>query len=286
MTDKATYDVFISYSRKDTAIANQVVAALERAGITFFIDRQGIGGGMEFPAVLANAIKHSTIFLFLASRNSYTSKFTQSEIVYAFNKMAKQDIIPYIIDGSTMPDELEFTFSAINWRRIEDHPIDTVLIDDILTKLGRQRRAESRPAQSDTAATGTTTTAGPAPARIVYKPHWLSTIAIKIGYASMELLGASSIVFLLAGEVNRLLCLFLLAFSICGFICLRYISRGSKTAYYALAATLVLLSGIGLLVEGFFGVILFLILLMIPFAIFTLLLRVKHNGHSLFEQLR
>ena len=137
---KTKYDVFISYSRKDTDIADKICQAFDKDGITYFIDRQGIGGGMEFPAVLAKAIKESTVFLFLASKNSYDSKFTQSEIVYAFNKKLKQDIIPYIIDGSTMPDELEFTFSAINWRRMDRHPIDTVLVNDILFRVGKQRK--------------------------------------------------------------------------------------------------------------------------------------------------
>lgn len=136
------YDVFISYSRKDTIVADQITQAFEREGITFFIDRRGITGGMEFPTVLATAIRESKIFLFLASKNSYISKFTQKEIVYAFNKKESQDIIPYIIDGSKLPEQLEFTFSDINWRQIEKHPIDTVLIDDVLFKLGRQREKE------------------------------------------------------------------------------------------------------------------------------------------------
>lgn len=133
--ERCKYDVFISYSRKDTKIANKICEVFDKAGIVYFIDRQGIGGGLEFPAVLAKAIRESKIFLFLASKNSYESKFTQSEIVYAFNKKEKQNIIPYIIDGSDLPEELEFTFSAINWRNINDHPIDTVLLKDIKNRL-------------------------------------------------------------------------------------------------------------------------------------------------------
>jgi len=140
------YDVFISYSRKDTEVADKICSALDSAGLTYFIDRQGIGGGMEFPAVLAKAIKESKVFLFLASKNSYDSKFTQSEIVYAFNKKQKQDIIPYIIDGSTLPEALEFTFSAINWRQMDRHPIETTLINDILYKTGK---STNQPDNSD-----------------------------------------------------------------------------------------------------------------------------------------
>lgn len=133
------YDVFISYSRKDTDVADKITKAFEDAGISFFIDRQGVGGGVEFPAMLAQAIRESKVFLFLASKNSYESKFSQNEIVYAFNKKEKKDIIPYIIDGSSLPEELEFTFASINWRNIKEHPIETTLVDDVLLKVGKQR---------------------------------------------------------------------------------------------------------------------------------------------------
>lgn len=135
------YDVFISYSRKDTAIADKVCAAFDRAGISYFIDRQGIGGGFEFPRVLAENIIDSQLFLLLASENAYASKFTNSEIVFAFNKKSKQSILPYIIDGSSLPLELEFTFAGINWRNINDHPIDSVLVADILKLLGKTAKA-------------------------------------------------------------------------------------------------------------------------------------------------
>lgn len=112
----AKYDVFISYSRLDTKIADRICEAFDAAGITYFIDRQGLSAGMEFPKVLAEAIENSKLFLFLASQNSYKSKFTDSEITYAFNIKEKGNIIPYIIDGSTLPKHLQFVFSSINWR--------------------------------------------------------------------------------------------------------------------------------------------------------------------------
>ena len=134
------YDVFISYSRKDTAIANKVCAAFDKVGISYFIDRQGIGGGLEFPRVLAENIIDSHLFLLLASENAYASKFTTSEIVFAFNKMSKQSILQYIVDGSSLPLELEFTFAGINWRNIADHPIEPVLVSDIMKLLGRSSK--------------------------------------------------------------------------------------------------------------------------------------------------
>lgn len=132
----AKYDIFISYSRKDIAIADKICAALDKQGISYFIDRRGIGGGMEFPNVLAQAIIESRTLLFLASKNSYASKFTIKEITFAFNEKPSGALLPYVIDGSKLPANLRFTFADINIRTIEEHPIDTVLMRDLCNLLG------------------------------------------------------------------------------------------------------------------------------------------------------
>ena len=126
------YDVFISYSRKDSVVVDKICAAFDDVGITYFVDRQGIHGGLEFPEVLAKNIVESQLFLFVASENAYKSKFTLNEVVFAFNKKPRNTVLPYIIDGSSLPLNLEFTFAGINWRDIKSHPIETVLVNDIL----------------------------------------------------------------------------------------------------------------------------------------------------------
>ena len=133
-----SHDVFISYSRKDIAIANRICEVFDKYGISYFIDLEGIGGGYEFPAVLAEAILDCRVVLFLASENSYNSKFTNAELTFAFNEKPKNSILPYIIDGSTMPPALRFIFSSINRRTIKTHPIETTLVEDMLRLLGRQ----------------------------------------------------------------------------------------------------------------------------------------------------
>lgn len=138
------YDVFISYSRKDTAVADRICAALDHQGISYFIDRQGIGGGQEFPEVLAEAIVGCRIMLYLASRNSYDSKFTNNEITFAFNEKPKGSILPYIIDGSRLPVTQRFVFASVNIRTMEEHPIDTVLMQDLCRLLGRTYKDRSQ----------------------------------------------------------------------------------------------------------------------------------------------
>lgn len=135
--EQTKYDVFISYSRKDTEVADKICSALDKYDISYFIDRKGLSGGMEFPAVIANAILSSKIMLFLGSENSYNSKFTNTEVTFAFNEKPIGFIIPYIIDGSKLPASLKFTFSNINIMTLEEHPINTTLIKDLCQILGR-----------------------------------------------------------------------------------------------------------------------------------------------------
>lgn len=139
------YDVFISYSRKDTNIADKICDAFEKAGISFFIDRHAIHGGNEFPKVIAEAIMESQVFLFLASKNAYDSKFTSNEITFAFNKKPKETIVPYIIDNSELPIDLDFVFSSINRRYIDEHPIEPLLVNDILQLLNRKTEVNITP---------------------------------------------------------------------------------------------------------------------------------------------
>ena len=138
------YDVFISYSRKDVEVADRICREFDKIGIKYFIDRTSISGGFKFPTVIAEAITGSSIFLYLASRNSYESKFTQSEITFAFNEKPKGSILPYIIDGSTMPPALRFVFSNTKWRRLDEHPVETILVEDMLRILGKEDRKSTR----------------------------------------------------------------------------------------------------------------------------------------------
>ena len=79
------FDVFISYSRKDKSIADQICGALEQVGISYFIDRKGILSGQDFINIIIKAIKESSIFLFLASEHSYASQITLDEVFEALD---------------------------------------------------------------------------------------------------------------------------------------------------------------------------------------------------------
>ena len=121
------YDVFISYSRKDSKTAEEVYSTLTAAGLNCFIDKEGIAAGADFPEILANRIDESGVFLLLASKNAYQSKFTKNEILHAFKHKRSGCIIPYLIDDTPMPSDLEFLLGNVNWvdskvKRISELP--------------------------------------------------------------------------------------------------------------------------------------------------------------------
>lgn len=143
--EQKKYNVFISYSRKDATIANQISNAFDEASISYFIDRNGILSGQDFVNVIIKAIRESSIFLFLASQNSYASSITIDEVFEALDGVASGNIlfITYIIDKSELPIDLRFRLRRYNWRTLEEHPVNSVLIPDIMELLNKTSNAES-----------------------------------------------------------------------------------------------------------------------------------------------
>ena len=130
-------DIFISYSRKDTLVVNQICKALDYQGISYFIDRQGIAGGMEFPERIAEAIMGCRFVLLVASENSYQSRFTSNEVVFAFNRKPAGAVIPYIIDGSSLPHEFAFMFANNQVYSLKKAPVETVLMKTLCDLLDK-----------------------------------------------------------------------------------------------------------------------------------------------------
>lgn len=112
--EEIKYDVFISYSRKDyfdkqnNVIPgneiSKILQALTDAGISYWIDKEGIGYGDYFREKIMQNIKASRIFLFLSTYNSNNTDWTAIETTYA-SKLGKC-IIPIRIDNSVYSDEI------------------------------------------------------------------------------------------------------------------------------------------------------------------------------------
>lgn len=138
------YDVFISYSRKDSEVAYKIYNTLTAAGLSCFIDLEGISGGADFPSVLAHAIMESRLMLLVASKNFYASEYAMKEVTFAVNNKGSRFILPVIIESGELPKNLEFILSNINWRELSrSYRIETELLADVQEKLANPHAGET-----------------------------------------------------------------------------------------------------------------------------------------------
>lgn len=101
-----SYDVFVSYSRKDEKIVHDIINQLEKEGFTIWYDINGIESGDAFKKVIVNAIKNSKVVLFISSVNSNKSTWTAKEIALAIDE--KKPVIPLKLDDGQYNDEVRF----------------------------------------------------------------------------------------------------------------------------------------------------------------------------------
>lgn len=107
------YDIFISYSRYDSDVVNELVALLEQEGYSVWIDRVGIDNGDDFKRVILKAIKESSIVLFFSSAHSNVSDWITKEIGIAVKY--KKHIIPLKIDDSNFNEAVEFDLINLDY---------------------------------------------------------------------------------------------------------------------------------------------------------------------------
>ena len=142
-----TYDVFISYSRKDSQIADEICHIFARNGISYWNDRGGITSGQAFHSEIVQAIKKSKITVFVSSANSNVSKFTIKEIVIAFNN--EKHIIPFCIDKAPFADSIELylcDLDRISYHLDKESSLQK-LVDDVSRLLHKERHEKAKKEQ-------------------------------------------------------------------------------------------------------------------------------------------
>ena len=115
--------VFISYAKKDYIAPDggaipgncidQVIHALQEAGITYWLDREQLAGGDTYAARIARNIKECDVFLFLSSEAANSSEWTRREIGTAVTLGRR--IIPVRLDNSPYDDAVNLYLSSIQY---------------------------------------------------------------------------------------------------------------------------------------------------------------------------
>ena len=98
--------VFISYSSKDTAIAEQTRYVLTNNGISCWMAPQSIPAGSDYGAEIPKAIANCGALVLLLSKSSQASSWVPKEVGSAISK--GKIVIPFHVDDSDMSETFDF----------------------------------------------------------------------------------------------------------------------------------------------------------------------------------
>lgn len=112
--------VFISFSSKNSAIAQAICHKLEENNIKSWIAPRDIPVGTKYSSVITRAIKDCSAVVLVFSEQSAKSAWVESEINIAFTN--EKPIIPYKIDSSLLENYDEFYLMLNNRHWIDAYP--------------------------------------------------------------------------------------------------------------------------------------------------------------------
>lgn len=129
------YDVFISYSSKDSQKVNAYADMLRSNGYSVWVDQTDISHGHEFPEEITKAIQECGLLVFFSSKHSNASKWVKREIVYA----DKQDktILPICLDDTEYNSSLQLLLSGVEHIDAATRSEDAVF-SDVLSAIGKE----------------------------------------------------------------------------------------------------------------------------------------------------
>jgi TIR domain len=110
--DRPRYDVFISYTQADTAVAVATQAALEAGGIRTFLAPSMIPGDLWLEKI-GRAIADSRMLVLILSGPSSKSSWVLREVTLATEK--SKPIIPFRIDDVPLSEAMELLVRTVHW---------------------------------------------------------------------------------------------------------------------------------------------------------------------------
>lgn len=124
------HDVFISYSTKNSDIANKICYVLEQNNLKCWIAPRNISSGRIYVDEIADAIKSTKIVVLVYSKYSQESKYVNNEINMAFSN--NKPIISFNIDDSLPKEDMEYYLKVTQWLSAFPNPeaeLETLTLD-------------------------------------------------------------------------------------------------------------------------------------------------------------
>lgn len=100
------HDVFISYSSKDKASADAIVAGLEQKGVRCWVAPRDLTPGISWGKGIADAIEASEVMVVILSENSNQSKQVAREVERPVTK--EVSVIPFRIENFDPTGEMAY----------------------------------------------------------------------------------------------------------------------------------------------------------------------------------
>jgi hypothetical protein len=116
------FDVFISHSHVDKAIADAACATLEQAGIRCWIAPRDIMPGDEWGTAIVKAIDQCRAMVLIFSASANNSKQIRREVERAVNAGAA--IIPVRIEDVVPTEAMAYFMSTVHWLDAMTAPLD------------------------------------------------------------------------------------------------------------------------------------------------------------------
>ena len=111
---------FVSYSTRDSKVANQMVEYLEGKGVNCWIAPRNIAVGKDYTDCIDGAIRNSKGIILLYSKYSVVSEWVKKEIARGVSYHKK--IIPYKISEAATDGGINFMLNNVQWIVSMDKP--------------------------------------------------------------------------------------------------------------------------------------------------------------------
>ena len=105
--------VFVSHASPDAAVAQRIVAALERDGIRCWIAPRNVSAGAQYADVIVRAISEAPFFLVLLSAHAIASAHVGREVERAGSKGRR--FLALRLDSAALTPALEYFLSESQW---------------------------------------------------------------------------------------------------------------------------------------------------------------------------
>ncbi len=110
--------VFVSYASADRERVLPVVERLEAAGVSVWIDREGIHGGANYALEIAEAIEGAAALLLMCSSASLASRNVKQEIALAWR--FEKPYLPLLLETVEIPKDVAYWLEASQWIEVLD----------------------------------------------------------------------------------------------------------------------------------------------------------------------